>query len=219
MALFHSFSWLSNIPLYICVYIYIYTHTHLIFHSPVDRHLGCFHVLATVNSAALNIGVHCIWSLLGVRQQSPGTRTASVPSSSLLPGDSFHCCFKLWGGLAQICLNRCGGNTQQRGEKAARSVTPGQRAGGRQRLGTGVPWGAGREVHGCLRVGGQPGCCRSMVVVQLSLLWQNHPPRWTGGVIVAWIQYSHGSFWENQRLKTQKQFLAQVQFASWWLLS
>lgn len=105
------------------------------------------------------------------------------------------------------------------GEKAARSVTPGQRAGGRQRLGTGVPWGAGREVHGCLRVGGQPGCCRSMVVVQLSLLWQNHPSRWTGGVMVAWIQYSHGSFWENQRLKTQKQFLAQVQFASWWLLS
>ena len=37
---------------YICIY-----HTFFI-HSSVDGHLGCFHILAIVNSVAMNIGVH-----------------------------------------------------------------------------------------------------------------------------------------------------------------
>ena len=37
-----------------CIYIH-----HIFFiHSSVDRHLGCFHVFAIVNSAAMNIGMH-----------------------------------------------------------------------------------------------------------------------------------------------------------------
>ena len=37
---------------------------HYFIHLSVDGHLGCFHVLAIVNSAVVNIGVHVSFSIL-----------------------------------------------------------------------------------------------------------------------------------------------------------
>ena len=45
-------------------------------HSSADGHLGCFHVLAIINSAAMNIGVHVSFSVLVSSGYMPGSDIA-----------------------------------------------------------------------------------------------------------------------------------------------
>ena len=52
-----------------CVCVYIYHN--LFIHSPVNEHLCCFHVLAIINSAAMNIGVHVSFQIINFSGYMP----------------------------------------------------------------------------------------------------------------------------------------------------
>ena len=52
--------------------MYVY-HTFFIY-SSVDEHLGCFHVLAIVNSHAMSIGVHVSFQTIVFSGICPGVR-------------------------------------------------------------------------------------------------------------------------------------------------
>ena len=78
MALFHSFLWLSNIPLYMyCIFFS---------HSSVDGHLVCFHGLAIVNSAGINTGVHIFFwiRVLVFSRYMPRSKIAGSYGSSIV---------------------------------------------------------------------------------------------------------------------------------------
>ena len=99
MALFHSFLWLAVfhcvcIYVYICMYVYIYiyiyihTHTHIyiphfLIQSSVSGHVGYFHVLAIVNSAAVSIGVHESFWIIVLSRYIPRSEIAGSYGNSI----------------------------------------------------------------------------------------------------------------------------------------
>ena len=72
---------------------------HIFFiHSSVDGHLGCFHVLAIVNSAAMNTGMHISFQIMFFSRYMPRSGNAWSYDSSVFIFFSFHIwyytCFK-----------------------------------------------------------------------------------------------------------------------------
>ena len=52
-------------------YSFVYTYHIFFIHSPVNGLLGYLYVLATVNSAAMNIGVHAFFQIIVLARYMP----------------------------------------------------------------------------------------------------------------------------------------------------
>ena len=71
----------------VCVHACAETHHNFFIHSPANGHLGCFHVLAIVNSVAVNIRLHRSFPSMVVSRYMPRNGISG----------SYHGCFVFLG--------------------------------------------------------------------------------------------------------------------------
>ena len=74
----------ANGIFYGCVVFYYLCTFHIFFiHSSVDGHLGCFQVLAVVNRAAMNFGVHVSFQIRVLSGYLPSSGIAGSYGNSI----------------------------------------------------------------------------------------------------------------------------------------
>ena len=87
--------------------VYMY-HSFLI-HSSADGHLGCFHILAIINIAVMNIGVHVSLSDLVSSVCMPRSGIAGSYGSSICSFQEISTLFSIAAVLVCIPTNGVGG--------------------------------------------------------------------------------------------------------------
>ena len=77
------YKWPNFIPFYGWVIFHVYMYHFFFIHLSVDGHLGCFHDLTIVNSAAMNIGMHVSFWIMVFSGYTPSSGIAGSYGNSI----------------------------------------------------------------------------------------------------------------------------------------